>query len=116
MNQQMNQVQEPWIIYDTIRIGKNVPSAYPGMFPSWQFVADSAAIPFFNVRNTSVGEAYTNIESEQKFPWRFDLYSVGIRMTQPIADIARSLVEGANINQVTIGNTIEKIIQDHCWV
>lgn len=73
-----------WQIYDTCNIGPGVDPKVHGWYASFTEMANATEIPFLNVRNLSeAGKTYTNITSKDKFPWWYDLNSMGLRWLFP---------------------------------
>ena len=78
---------EPWSLYDTVLVGSNVNDQFngAGYFTSYQALAVPPEIPFFNVRNQSVGTPYCNLDSANKLPFVFHATSIGIDFDGPVA-------------------------------
>ena len=77
---------ESWSLYDTVVIASNVESLFNGQgyYASYNDLGVPAEIPFFNVRNQSVGTQYCNLDSANKLPFVFHCYSIGIDFEAPL--------------------------------
>lgn len=114
MNEQYNNVIETWQIYDCVRIGKNVPSKYPGGFNSFVQMALADEIPFLNIRNSSeAGLAYTNVSSKDKLPWPFWLESIGLRFLYP--DPESPANPAPLLGDNVMGKMFQQVIQEHAY-
>lgn len=76
---------ESWSLYDTVVIASNVNTFFSkeAYFSSYADLANQATVPFFNSRNQSVGVQYCNMESANKMPYPYHLYSIGIDFESP---------------------------------
>ena len=90
MNEERRNVQEDWEMYDTVRIGPDVPDKWPGGFRTLTELASAEEIGFLNVRNaTQVGQAYTNITGASgKLAWSYNVSSLGMRFIYPDPNVA----------------------------
>lgn len=91
MNTKYKNAVEDWPLYDSILIASNANTLYrgAGFFNSYQELSAPAQIPFFNVRNRSVGVQYCNMDSANKMPYVYHLQSIGIAVEAPLASCAR---------------------------
>lgn len=78
-------VNESWVMYDTVLIGGYVNSLshHDGYFPSFGILANSASIPFFNVRNRNHGLSYNNQDTRDQLPYVLKIYSIGVSYFGP---------------------------------
>jgi hypothetical protein len=85
MDEQRRNAIEVWPIYDTVMIMNNVNSLYPNAnwYQQYDDLAVPAEIPFFNVRNKSVGEAYCNLDSSDKMSFGFEIFGLGVYVGAP---------------------------------
>lgn len=76
---------EGWTLYDTVMVSSVVDSLYKNSawYTSYQALGQPSTIPFFNVRNKSVGVQYCNFDSANKLPFVFHCYSIGIDFDAP---------------------------------
>jgi len=106
-------VSENWMIYDTVRIGLDVPSKYPGGFLNFTLMSQAEEIPFINIRNSSeAGEAYCNVSSKDKFPWAFRLESIGMRFTLADPSVSDELL---TYEQRNVAKFFCTLLPDHAW-
>lgn len=77
---------ETWPLYDSVMICNVVDSLYPqaNWYKTYQAFADPAEIPFFNVRNKSIGQSYCNFDSSEKLPFVYHIYGLAISVQTPI--------------------------------
>ena len=85
MNKRVN-TRENWPLYDTALIAANVNTLYPqaNWYTSYADLAEPAEIPFFNVRNKSIGMQYCNFDSSEKLPFVYHIYGLSISVQAPI--------------------------------
>lgn len=85
MNMQKNAL-EMAVLMDTVLIASNAPQLYKSSnyYGSYAELANSAVIPFFNVRNRSAGLAYNNLDSANKLPFAYHLTSIGVGFESPM--------------------------------
>lgn len=90
MNERMNAI-EVWPQYDTVMVMDNVNTLYPnaGWYRQYSDLAAPAEIPFFNVRNKSVGEAYCNFDSADKIPYGYEIFAIGVYIAAPAVSSMR---------------------------
>jgi len=76
---------ESWTLYDTVLIAKNVNEIANNAqwYTSYAQLSQNATVPFFNVRNKSVGVSYCNLDSANKLPFVFHCYSIGVDFEGP---------------------------------
>jgi hypothetical protein len=84
----MNKVNatEIWPLYDSVMICNAVTTLYPkaNWYAQYSDFADPAEIPFFNVRNRSIGMQYNNFDSSEKLPFVYHIYGLAISVQAPI--------------------------------
>lgn len=82
----MKNAYETWPLYDTVLIGGDAQTFHQnaGFFTDFSSMATPSVIPFFNVRNKSVGEQYCNLDSANKLPFVYHLYSIGVDFISPL--------------------------------
>jgi hypothetical protein len=81
--QQIPQVKESVIIYDSLRIGPSVQADYPGGMPTFTALAASEENSFFNRRSSSDGKAYCNLTQKNTLAWPVEIESLGIEFRYP---------------------------------
>lgn len=81
-----NNALEKWELLDTVLITSNADQVFKGgqFFTSYKAMANQSQIPFFNVRNRSVGTMYNNMDSANKLPFAFHLHSIGVAFESPL--------------------------------
>jgi hypothetical protein len=101
IQQQANQIKmlepeefnalEVWTLYDTFMIMNEVETLYPNANWVKQYanMANMNEIPFFNVRNRSVGEAYCNLDSSEKLPYPYHICAAGIYVSAPVVSMKK---------------------------
>lgn len=77
---------ETWPLYDSVMISNVVDALYPqaSWYKQYSDLAAPAEIPFFNVRNKSIGVQYCNFDSSEKLPFVFHIYGLAISVQAPI--------------------------------
>lgn len=95
---------ESWSLYDTVLIGENAPALHQGagFFADYAALSVPSQIPFFNVRNKSVGTPYCNFDSANKLPFVFHCYSIGLDIEAPLS--LASVDQGNPANTPTYSN------------
>lgn len=80
-----NNVRQDFLLWDTIRIGSDVPVAVSGWFETFaDFLADGYTHSFFNVRQESEGHtAYTNMKKKTGLDWHTIITDIGIGFYYP---------------------------------
>lgn len=112
MPNEYKNVWESWMIYDTVVIGDGVDEAQ-NWYASFAAMAAAPEVPFINVRTmSSVGGAYTNITSRDKFPWPFLLHSMGMRFMYPDPITDNSSPHTAIMAATKIFN---QVLQEHSY-
>ncbi len=80
-------VAEPWILYDTVIISKNMYGkeiSCPGWFTSFQGFAQQETHSFFKSRSEGIaGSAYNNQQSPDMMDYAFIAYSIGLTFFAP---------------------------------
>jgi hypothetical protein len=78
-------VTRDFMLWDTVNIGEDVPTAINGWFPSFAAMALSdVPISFFNQRQEGeTGTTYTNMKKKTGLDWPADFESLGIRFNYP---------------------------------
>lgn len=109
--EEARRVREDWIMYDTQRIGAHAKlEKYPGAVIDWAALATLESVSFFNERNVSTsGKAYTNVTSESKIPWPFEIESIGCDFHCP------SPSEAAPKALNMVAKIFAGLVADHAW-
>lgn len=75
-------VREQIILTDTIMVGKwvgNMSDRPNGWFTTFAEVGAAGSLPFFNVRNRSIGTMYNNQDARDQLPYGMRIQSIGVR-------------------------------------
>lgn len=79
-------VKEQWYMYDTVAItpyNDLLPHPIPGWFSSFNALAATDGISFFDTRNKSIGLAYCNQEARDQIPFALDVMSLSVSFIAP---------------------------------
>lgn len=102
-------VGERWTMFDTVMIspfvanlGNNAPA---GWFESFVDLGLADSIPFFNIRNQSIGRPYNNQATRDQLPYAIRLKSIGIAFIAP--SIASQI--GAEGPSAEAGNRVDHL-------
>jgi hypothetical protein len=87
MQQAYVNAYETWTLYDTVVIASNADTLFKNaaFYTSFAQMSQDSVVPFFNVRNKSVGIQYCNLDSANKLPFVFHAESIGIDFEPPTA-------------------------------
>ena len=118
-------VRQDFLLYDTIRIGANVPTNVPGWYQSFTQLADSPVpISFFDQRQEAeTGTAYTNMKKKTGLDWPciFTSFGVGFFYPDPLntdmfdgdraaAKLFNTEVPGHTAGGIFVGGADDKIL------
>ncbi|TPV95537.1 MAG: hypothetical protein B7733_09430 [Myxococcales bacterium FL481] len=80
--------EEQWERVDSVVIGKGASTRSRGWFETWPDFAEANELQWFSGRDTAVGPAYTNQQTERT-DWAQDIYHISVQMIAPpgIADL-----------------------------
>lgn len=102
---QVENVLEPWAIYDTIIICPNLygtESSVPGWFTTMAGFAARDRHTFFKGRNeANCGIAYCNMQTQDKLDFAFHCFSIGLRFFGACSMIEEIVVDGTNQMQLS---------------
>lgn len=78
-------VRQDWVLYDTVRIGPDVPTNVTGWYPSFTALADAAVpISFFDQRQEGeAGTTYTNMKKKTGLDFSAIFTDIGIGLFYP---------------------------------
>jgi hypothetical protein len=78
-------VRQDFLLYDTIRIGENVPANVNGWFPDFTTMLSSGdGFSFFDQRQESeAGTSYTNMKKKTGLDWPIIITDMGIKFHYP---------------------------------
>ena len=77
--------KETWIRYDTILVYDGASVLDQGWYDSFAGMAGASRLVWFGGRNSSVGEAWTNQNTERE-DWAFDCFEWGIEFLAPVGN------------------------------
>jgi hypothetical protein len=79
-------VKEQWFLYDTVLVSpwtSTLPHEVPGWYPTFVGLGAADDIPFFNIRNKSIGLAYNNQESRDQIPFALTIKTMSVGFFAP---------------------------------
>lgn len=102
---------EAWAIYDTIQIRSDATEKEG--FASYAALGAAPIWPFFTIRKSDIGIAYTNRDSNEAIEFAYEAYSMGVRFVAPEGIMEVEGTAGAGQNNMLIHAIFSRMIAEH---
>jgi hypothetical protein len=102
---------EAWAIYDAIQVRSDATEKEG--FVSYAALGAAPIWPFFTIRKSDIGIAYTNRDSNEALEYPFEIYSAGVRFVAPEGMQEPWTTNDVGVHNLVAHNIFSRMIAEH---